>query len=85
MNRHKSEKCYYCTHPNATTNRPSGKGKLVYSIEERLYNYYKSRILKHNESSKRKFKEFKLSLEEFTRLVKSNCYYCNSEPTEDNS
>lgn len=84
IRRHKSSKCYYCTHPNATQNRPSGKGHLIYSIVDRYYNYYKSRIENLNTSSKRKYKPFSLSREEFSSLVIKPCYYCGSEPTIDN-
>lgn len=74
----------YCTHPNATQNRPSGKGQLVYSITDRYYNYYKSKIEDQNKSAKRKYKAFELTLEEFSDLVTKPCYYCGSESTSDN-
>mgnify|MGYP006994749386 CR=1 FL=1 len=74
IKRHKTTKCYYCTHPNATQNRPSGKGQLVYSITDRYYNYYKSKIEDQNKSAKRKYKAFELTLEEFSDLVTKPCY-----------
>lgn len=84
IKRHKIAKCYYCTHPHATQNRPSGKGQLVYSVTDRYYNYYKSKIEDQNKSAKRKYKAFELTLEEFSDLVTKPCYYCGSEPTSDN-
>ena len=43
------------------------------SAIKRVYKYYK-------ESCKRKPREFKLSPEEVTHLIRQDCYYCNSGP-----
>lgn len=83
IKRHKGETCYYCLHPNALRNSPGGKGILSGPIEERFYNYYKSRIESDNLKGK-KFKEWNLSLEEFTGLVRGNCVYCGCAPRVEN-
>ena len=41
----------------------------------RLYKMYKRKAEKRN-------KQFKLELDEFAKLIKSNCYYCNNEPSQ---
>ena len=54
------------------------------SFDERFYNYYKSRIDGWNKSPNRKYKEWKLSIEDVSKLIHSNCYYCGAEPSENN-
>lgn len=83
MNRHKGNVCYYCKHPNATRNHQGGKGVISGPIEERFYNYYKGRIKSDNLNGK-KYKEWNLSLEEFSTLVRGNCAYCGDSPQNDN-
>lgn len=43
------------------------------SAVKKVYNYYKA-------GCRRKQREFELSLEEVTQLIKQNCHYCNSGP-----
>lgn len=83
MMRHQSDCCYYCNNPNAERNHSGGKGIVIGAIEERIYRHYKSRILNDNQL-KSKQKIWGLSLEEFSRLIRLNCSYCNAPPNEDN-
>ena len=83
MKKHKTDICYFCTHPTAIRNpKESGgrKGTNLLPINERIYNYYSSRILNSN----KKYKEWSLSLDDFTNLIYKKCHYCGSEPTENN-
>lgn len=80
--KHKSDKCYYCDNPNKK--RRSRKHFEKMEIDERIYTYYKGKIESDNRLGRKKYKEFNLTLSEFTNLIHSNCYYCGSEPTDDN-
>lgn len=84
MKRHKSEECNYCKHPNATKNKAGGRGVLRHAIDETYYNYYKQRVESNNNKNSRKYKEWDLTLEDFTKLVHSDCLYCGKKPSKDN-
>ena len=83
MKHHKSEECHYCKNPNAQRNHQGGKGTIIGTIEERIYRYYKSRIDRDNET-KAKIKPWDLNLEQFSELIRGNCYYCGDIPRENN-
>lgn len=84
IKRHKKETCLYCEHPNAVRNYNGGGGIVKYTLDERYYNYYKERINFNNTNTKRKFKLWELSLEEFTKIIHSDCFYCGGKPSKDN-
>lgn len=87
MNRHKKDVCYFCEHPTAERNPKSNggrKGTNLLPIDERIYNYYSSRILQQNEKGSRKYKEWNLSLDEFSELIHKPCYYCGAAPSSNN-
>lgn len=81
MQKHKLETCYYCDDP--TRKSRAQTGVRYETLEERYYNYYKKQVESANDRGK-KFKEFKLSFDEFKSLIKGNCCYCGAEPSEDN-
>ncbi len=88
MKKHKKDTCYFCEHPTAERNPKSNggrKGVNLLPIDERIYNYYSSRILQQNEKGSRKYKEWKLTLNDFSSLIHQNCYYCGAEPSIDNA
>lgn len=84
MRRHKTEKCVYCDNPNAHRNYNGGGGTIKLTLDERVYNYYKFRILQFNENPNKKYKEFLLTQEEFSKLIRSDCHYCGAPPSLDN-
>ena len=87
MKRHVKDTCYFCTHPTAERNPKEfgrKKGANLLPIDERIYNYYSSRIIANNNEGVKKFKEWSLSLEDFSKLIHGNCAYCGSSPSEDN-
>lgn len=72
MNRHTTDNCYFCNHPTAERNpRANGgrKGSNILPIDERLYNYYSSRIIQQNKTGHSKYKEWKLTLKEYSYLI----------------
>lgn len=86
MKKHVKDTCYYCEHPNAQRNPKSNggrKGVNLLPIDERIYNYYKSRIISDNNKGK-KYKEWSLSEEDFRDIIHQPCHYCGSEPSIDN-
>lgn len=88
MKKHVKDTCYFCEHPNAERNPKSfggPKGVNLLPIEERIYNYYSSRILEQNTHKDRKYKEWKLTISEFSELIYGDCYYCGAPPSTDNS
>lgn len=89
MKRHKKDTCYFCEHPTAERNPKSNGGRKgganILPIDERIYNYYKSRILQQNNKETRKYKEWDLSLSEYKDLIHKPCYYCGAEPSTNNS
>lgn len=84
MKRHKKDTCLYCKYPNAVRNYNGGGGTVKYSLDERYYNYYKSRIESQNVNTNRKYKSWELSLDDFSKLIHSKCFYCGEEPSSDN-
>jgi len=86
MKKHKKDTCYYCEHPYSEK-AAFGRTKIgMYApIEERMYSYYSSKIIADNQKyPTRQQKPFKLSLEEYSKLIHGNCYYCGEPPTADN-
>ena len=84
MKKHKKDTCFYCEHPNS--NKPA-TGRTRFQempIDERIYYYYKNKIESDNAKPNSKYKEWGLSLEEYSKLIHGNCYYCGEPPTEDN-
>jgi len=77
------EKCYFCDKPNAIENPYASHRAIYEDIDERIYAYYKSRILSKNEQGF-KYKEWKLSLEEYKQLIHGDCFYCGVKPSTDN-
>ena len=67
LDRFTADGCMECT--------KKGTRKPTLSIKERNYSNYKSKI-QHQCTDR----EFNLSLEEFTEIVKQKCYYCGSDP-----
>ena len=57
----------------------------IYSLDERTYRDYKKKFEVFNTHKTRKYKEFTLTLDEWTKLIHSNCYYCGAEPSLNNS
>ena len=47
----------------------------MYILLKKIYRYYKT-------NSKKKNREFKLSLEEFKIITSKNCHYCNITPSQ---
>lgn len=85
MKVHKKETCTYCNYPNySPTTHKGGGGSVKLAFDERFYNYYKSRVDGWNKSPNRKFKEWKLSIEDVSKLIHDNCYYCGAEPSANN-
>lgn len=87
MNRHRRDTCYFCEHPSAERNPKSNggrKGTNLLPINERIYNYYSSRILQQNEKGSKKYKEWNLTLSEFSELIHQPCHYCGAEPSTNN-
>lgn len=56
------------------------KHKIKYSINERNYKNYKSKIDRHQRRSPKQIK-FNLSFEEFDKLTRLDCYYCGAKPS----
>lgn len=53
MQKMQAEKCYFCDHPDEQYN-PSTSHRVRYEdIDERIYNYYKSRIEADNDHGKK--------------------------------
>lgn len=79
--------CYYCN-PNPGQQVPSkekeqGTKPQIYSRDELYYRIYKNKIENLNKKSSitgRKYKEWKLSLKEFSQLIHDKCVYCGAEP-----
>lgn len=87
MKKHKKDTCYYCEHPNAQRNPKSSgrrKGVNLLPIDERIYNYYSSRIIQQNSKGSRKYKDWKLTVDDFSSLIHQPCYYCGKHPSSDN-
>ena len=84
MKKHKKDTCFYCEHPDS--NKPAvGRTRMAeMPIDERIYYYYKNKIEQENSKSNIKYKEWKLSLKEYSNLIHQNCFYCGSSPTTDN-
>ena len=83
MQKMQAEKCYFCDHPDEQYN-PSTSHRVRYEdIDERIYNYYKSRIEADNDHGK-KYKAWDLNLDQYKKLIHGNCYYCGDAPTENN-
>lgn len=57
---------------------------ILYTLDERSYRSYKKKFENFNSRSTCKYKEFNLTLEEWTRLIHGNCFYCGAPPTSDN-
>lgn len=71
LDRIKANGCMNCTNKKFTP-------KLT--LTQRNYNNYKKKIETHDMKSSKNIK-FKLSFEEFDKLVHGNCVYCGSEPS----
>lgn len=71
IDRIKADGCMNCSKPKHTP-------KLT--ITQRNYNNYKKKIERHDRKSSKPVK-FKLSLEEFDKLVHGDCVYCGSKPS----
>lgn len=56
MQKVNAEKCYFCDHPDAIHNPSSSHRVQIEDVDERIYNYYSSRILTDNDKGK-KYKE----------------------------
>lgn len=85
MKKHKKDTCFYCDHPYSSKSAFGRTKNSGLSIDERIYTYYKNNIESKNlKNPTKKQKEFKLSLEEYSQLIHSPCYYCGATPTEDN-
>lgn len=87
MKKHIKDTCYFCDNPSAERNPKSSggrKGTNLLPINERIYNYYSSRILQQNKKESRKYKEWSLTLSEFSELIHKPCHYCGSVPSSNN-
>lgn len=85
MKKRIKNECIYCTNENYVRNYNGGGGVVKYNLDERAFINYKSKINTNNKNSNRKYKEFNLSLEEYSNLVHDNCFYCGNEPSIDNT
>ena len=84
MKKHKKDTCFYCEHPNSDKPAVGRTRFQEMPIDERIYYYYKGKIEKENSKPNAKYKEWQLSLEEYSKLIHENCYYCGEPPTSDN-
>lgn len=78
-----ADHCYFCEHPEAESNPHAKHGPKYKDLDERIYHYYKSRIVSNNDRGL-KYKEWGLNLEEFSKLIHQDCYYCGEPPSNDN-
>lgn len=83
-----SDGCSYCSGHVGQRVPNSGQQNIIkhitYSLDELSYREYKSKITGFNQHSGRKYKEFKLTLDDWTSLIHSNCHYCGAEPNSNN-
>lgn len=84
MKKHKKNICFYCEHPYSTKATFNRSKNSSMNIDERIYTYYKNKINRDNVQAKGKFKEFSLSLTDFSKLIHSDCAYCGAKPTSNN-
>ena len=83
-----SSGCSYCNSHTGQRMPQNTKNKYIkpvlYTLDERSYKNYKKKFENYNSRETRKYKEFNLSLEEWTQLIHGDCYYCGAPPTLDN-
>lgn len=84
MKKRVKDECIYCFDENYVRNYNGGGGVVKYTIDERAFVNYKSKITTNNKNLNKKHKEFDLSLEEYSFLIHQPCFYCGDLPTEDN-
>lgn len=84
MKKHTKDTCFYCEHPNSDKPAVGRTRFQEMPIDERIYYYYKGKIEKENAKPNSKYKEWNLTLEEYSKLIHGNCYYCGEPPTDDN-
>lgn len=84
MKKHKKDTCFYCEHPDSDKPATGRTRFQEMPIDERIYYYYKGKIEKENAKPNSKYKEWNLTLEEYSKLIHGNCYYCGEPPTIDN-
>lgn len=84
MKKHKKDTCFYCEHPDSMKAAFNRTRLDQMPIDERIYTYYKNKIERDNNLPGKKQKPFELTLEEFSKLIHSDCAYCGTPPTSDN-
>ena len=84
MKKHKKDTCFYCEHPDSVKAAFNRTRLDKMPIDERIYYYYKNNVEKNNNKPGAKQKPFELTLEQYTKLIHSDCFYCGNKPTSDN-
>ena len=84
IKKHTKNTCFYCEHPDSTKAAFNRTRLDQMPIDERIYYYYKGNVERNNKKPGAKQKSFELSLEEYSKLIHSDCYYCGAPPTSDN-